>query len=145
MPLEEADIRQDLAKAGVYWELSPLSLSRLRFQVKCTAANLLGCPIPSRYLSALVLWCLNVQLCLFQGSQVCEPQVWHRTPHHSLFLVLQTTLEELKELHRNRLRQSSAAFIQQAWRAHQSRKRHLAYRKNSAAQVTLAQGRLLQA
>ena len=37
MPLVEADIQLDLAKAGVYWELSPLSLSRLRFQVRCTA------------------------------------------------------------------------------------------------------------
>ena len=39
MPLIEADIQLDLAKAGVYRELSPLSLSRLRFQVKCTAAD----------------------------------------------------------------------------------------------------------
>ena len=42
LPLEEADIQQDLRKAGVYWELSPLSLTRLRFEViYCTLTNCL--------------------------------------------------------------------------------------------------------
>ena len=38
IPVDETDIQLDLAKAGVYWELSPLALSRLRYQVKYTAA-----------------------------------------------------------------------------------------------------------
>ena len=55
MPLEEADIQHDLAKAGVYWELSPLALSSLRFQVKYTAANYIDCFILIRLLSVRVL------------------------------------------------------------------------------------------
>ena len=60
MPLEEADIQQDLAKAGVYWELSPLSLSRLRFQVRRTAANLTGRLMLTKY---FVITCPACRMC----------------------------------------------------------------------------------
>ena len=147
MPLEEADIPQDLAKAGVYWELSPVSLSRLRFQVKGTAVKCywlrhLHQLLVSTYHLCLMCSCASSTFEL--GSQVCKIQGWHRAPQHNLCLVLQTTLKELKDLHRSRHRQSSAACIQRAWHAHQSRKRHAAFRSNTAAQVILVQGRQLQ-
>lgn len=41
MPLDKANIWHELAKAAVYWEPYPLSLLRLRFQVKCTAQMVL--------------------------------------------------------------------------------------------------------
>lgn len=58
--------------------------------------------------------------------------------------LLQDTLIELEEFHKNRQRQKRAASIQQAWRAHRSRKLHAHFRDNTATQVTLAQARLVQ-
>lgn len=84
MPLEEADVQQDLAKAGVYWELSSLSLSRLRFQVEQTAANLAGCLKLTKCFVITCPSCLNVQLYLLTfelGSKFLKLRVGAVVPN----------------------------------------------------------------